>query len=351
MAKFEYVLGIETSCDDTSLAIVRSDGYVVDCLAANQDLLHRPFGGIVPEIASRNHTLQLLPLLEELFARTSFSWSKIDGIAVTSRPGLIGSLLVGVVTAKTLALIHKKPFIGINHLEAHLLAAFLHDGQFAKKSGLDFSFLALAVSGGHTQLYNVNNFRDYQVLGRTVDDAAGEAFDKFAKHLGMGFPGGVLIDRESQNGNRDAFHLPRTVVKENEFDFSFSGLKSAAIRLVDSLGSEKVLAERANLCASFQEAVVDVLLSRLKLATLKFGQKRVVITGGVSANSRLRRAADDWSKAAGVDLFIPPLKYCTDNAAMVAYVGHLYLKNNMKSDHDLAPLAYSLPEDFKEASL
>jgi N6-L-threonylcarbamoyladenine synthase len=346
----EYVLGIETSCDDTSLAIVRRDGFVVECLAANQDLVHRPFGGIVPEIASRNHTLQILPLLEELFAKSKFSWSDIGGIAVTSRPGLIGSLLVGVVTAKTWSLLYNKPFVGVNHLEGHLLAAFLHDAKGANQNKLAYPYLALAVSGGHTQLYHVKGLRDYVVLGRTVDDAAGEAFDKFAKHLGLGFPGGVLVDREAQRGDRQAFDLPRTTVKGHEFDFSFSGLKSAAIRLVDSLSPQVVIERRADLCASFQEAAVDSLLSKLKLASEKLGLKQVVLTGGVSANSRLRTRATEWAESSGVKLHVPPIRYCTDNAAMIAYAGHQHFAAGVTSAHDLMPQASSLESDFREAS-
>ncbi len=350
MSTFEYVLGIETSCDDTSVAIVRQDGFVVSCLAANQDLAHKPFGGVVPEIASRNHTLQILPLLEELFARSKMSWSQVEGIAVTSRPGLIGSLLVGVVTAKTLALIFKKPFIGVNHLEAHLLAAFLHDDKFARYEKLSYPFLALAVSGGHTQLCHVKGLGRYEILGRSVDDAAGEAFDKLAKHIGLGFPGGALIDSEAQKGQRKAFHLPRTVVKENPYAFSFSGLKSAGIRLVDSLPPEDLLKRRADLCASFQEAVVDSLMSRVQLAHENLRLPRVVLTGGVSANSRLREGALDWGRKAGVEVFIPPLRYCTDNAAMVAYAGAQRLQTGERSEHDLAPSAASVDGEFREVA-
>lgn len=350
MSNFEYVLGIETSCDDTSVALVRQDGFVVGCLAANQDLVHRPFGGIVPEIASRNHTLQLLPLIEELLARTNFTWSKIDGIAVTSRPGLIGSLLVGVVTAKTLAIMYEKPLIGVNHLEAHLLAAFLFDEEFVKYKNLKFPYLALAVSGGHTQLYLVKERGDYEILGRTVDDAAGEAFDKFAKYLGLGFPGGQLIDSVGRDGNPSAFQLPRTTVKGAPLDFSFSGLKTAATRLVDALGIEESVKRRADLCASFQEAVVETLMSKLSLALQKTGLSRVVLTGGVSANTRLRNVANEWSVKSGVELFIPPMKYCTDNAAMVAKAGLDRFSVGEFSSQDLMPLANSAPADFHESS-
>jgi N6-L-threonylcarbamoyladenine synthase len=348
--RYEHVLAFETSCDDTSVAVVRADGFVVACLSANQDIAHKPFGGVVPEIASRNHTLQILPLLDELFEKAKLSWPQIDAIAVTSRPGLIGSLLVGVVTAKTLAFAHNKPLIGINHLEAHLLAGFLHDDKFEKQKNLDFEFLALAISGGHTQIYHVKDIANYKVLGRTVDDAAGEAFDKFAKILGLGFPGGVKIDQEAKNGNKAAYALPRTRVKDNDLDFSFSGLKSAAARLVESMSETEKLKRRADLCASFQEAVVDTLLPKLDLAAKKTGLRRVVLTGGVSANSRLREVASDWAIKNKIELFMPPIRYCTDNAAMVAYAGAQRLNRGEVHDQRLAPSASSWPKDFSEAS-
>ncbi|MCB0349591.1 MAG: tRNA (adenosine(37)-N6)-threonylcarbamoyltransferase complex transferase subunit TsaD [Bdellovibrionales bacterium] len=347
---FEYVLAIETSCDDTSVAIVRQDGYVVECLAANQDLVHQPFGGVVPEIASRNHTLQILPLVEKVLEKSEFTIDKIDGLAVTSRPGLIGSLLVGVVTAKTLALIHDRPLIGVNHLEAHLLAPFLYDDEFSKPQDLKFPYLALAISGGHTQLYLVHDFGQYEVLGRTVDDAAGEAFDKFAKRLGLSFPGGVQVDRLAKDGDKNKYALPRTMVHEDSYNFSFSGLKSAATRLVDSLSDSERLSERAHLCASFQEAVVESLMYKLNKAAQELSISRVVLTGGVSANSRLREVSEAWAKKNKITLFVPPIRYCTDNAAMVGFAGVQRLIKGESSDQNLSASASSLPSDFKEAS-
>lgn len=342
------VLAIETSCDDTSVAIVTADGFVEMCLSANQDLVHRPYGGVVPEIASRNHTLQILPLIEELFAKSKMKWSDVDGIAVTSRPGLIGSLLVGVVTAKTLALVQDLPLIGVNHLEAHLLAPFLYDAEMKKTNlhNLGYPYLALAISGGHTQLYLVHDFGKYEVIGRTMDDAAGEAFDKFAKHLGLGFPGGALVDKAAKNGNERAFALPRTMIKDDSYDFSFSGLKSAAIRLIDSLSPADRQVRVADLCASFQAAIVESLLHKLDKAAQNFDMNTIVLTGGVSANSRLRSAAQDWADARGSQLFIPPLRYCTDNAAMVGYVGALRIQRGEMSGQNLAPKAASEPGDF-----
>lgn len=346
---FQTVLAIETSCDDTSVAIVRRDGFVVSCLSANQDLAHQPFGGVVPEIASRNHTLQLLPLIEELLRKTKMDWEHIDALAVTSRPGLIGSLLVGVVTAKTLALAKNKPFLGVNHLEAHLLAPFLHDEQSPAPVEFDYPYLALAISGGHTQLYLVQELGKYQVLGRTVDDAAGEAFDKFAKILGLGFPGGVQVDRLSMTGNPKAYVFPRPMKGEDHFHFSFSGLKAAAIRRVEQMSKDEVQMNLKDLCASFQEAVVDSLMDRLMRAESKYHLRKIVLTGGVSANTRLREVASAWAKKNKLSLVIPPIRYCTDNAAMVGYAGLLRLNRGEKSEHDLSPTASSWPNDFIEA--
>lgn len=346
----KWTLGIETSCDDTSVALVNQEGEVKSCLAANQDLHHRPFGGVVPEIASRNHTLQLLPLIEELRKKTNFSWQDIDGIAVTSRPGLIGSLLVGVITAKTLALAHNLKLIGINHLEAHILAPFLYDNEYAKPLGLKFPYLALAISGGHTQLYWVKGVGQYQVLGRTVDDAAGEAIDKFAKYLGLGFPGGVAIDKASKFGNPKAFKFPRTMSGDEGLDYSFSGLKSAAIRVAEKMSEQERSDRLSDLAASYQEAVVDSLMIKLDKAADIFNAEQVVLTGGVSANTRLREVAEQWAGAKGRKLFVPPIRYCTDNAAMVAYAGSKRLAMGEEDGQDLSPLAASAAKDFQESS-
>jgi N6-L-threonylcarbamoyladenine synthase len=300
----------------------------------------------VPEIASRNHTLQLLPLIDELFKQTGWSFAQLQGIAVTSRPGLIGSLLVGVVTAKTLSLVHKIPLIGVNHLEAHLLAPFLRDEKYAPPENFTYPYLALAISGGHTQIYEVLNFGEYKILGRTVDDAAGEAFDKFAKHLGLGFPGGVAVDQNARQGQRDKYHFPRTMSHDDSYDYSFSGLKSAASRLLNTLTDEQKLTERSHLCASFQEAVVDSLMIKLKKAVLEKGYNKVVLTGGVSANSRLREVATAWAQNSAIELVIPPLRFCTDNAAMVGLVGVLKLNRGEKSTQELSPQASSQAGDF-----
>lgn len=337
----ERVLAIETSCDDTSVAVVRSDGWVESVVSADQDLQHQPFGGVVPEIASRNHTLQVLPSLELALERAGVTFKDIGGIVVTSRPGLIGSLMVGVVTAKTLAAALKLPFLGVNHLEAHLLAPFLKDAEYAPPSDFAPPYLALAISGGHTQIYDVHAFGDYEVLGRTIDDAAGEAFDKFAKMVGLGFPGGAKVDKLAKQGDRKAFSFPRPFLDDARLDFSFSGLKTAALRILQKMTPEEIEAHKADLCASYQEAIVDCLVGKLDQALSVHDVTRVVLTGGVSANSRLREATEAWAAKRGLQLVVPPLRYCTDNAAMVGFAGILRLNRGERSDQSLAPLPQS----------
>lgn len=347
------ILAIETSCDDTSVAIIGQDGWVHGMVSANQDLAHAVFGGVVPEIASRNHTLTLLPLVEECFKKCNKKWDDIEGIAVTSRPGLLGSLMVGVVTAKTLALAHNLPLIGINHLEGHLLAPFLEDEVYKPSITLktlvkdETPYLALAISGGHTQLYDVSGPHRYKVLGRTIDDAAGEAFDKLAKMLGLPFPGGVAVDRISQGGQRNLYSFPRPMIHEDHFNFSFSGLKTSALRLIEKMPKDELEKNKSNICASYQEAIVDVLLSKLDKAQKELQYETIVLTGGVSANTRLREKAQEWALKRDLTLLIPPLKYCTDNAAMIGLAGLLRLNNGERSLQTLAPLASSLPNDFE----
>jgi N6-L-threonylcarbamoyladenine synthase len=352
---FQKVLAIETSCDDTSVAVVGHDGYVFEVISANQNAAHEIFGGVVPEIACRNHTHNLLPLVDECLRRAGFELDGVDGIAVTSRPGLIGALMVGLVTAKTLALALDKPFIGVNHLEGHLLAPFLRDKDYAPPADFGYPYVGLAISGGHTSLYRVEGLGEYRVMGQTIDDAAGEAFDKFGKMVGLGFPGGVRVDRFSTEGRRDRFQFPRAMLKDERFNFSFSGLKAAAQRTLEGLsGQEQEELDQnlheaavpsavsqsgvlADLCASFQEAVVDVLMERLSRAVKSEGLRRAVLTGGVSANSRLRERASAWAAEEGVQLVVPPLRYCTDNAAMIGYAGVLRLNRGEVSPQSMGP--------------
>ncbi len=333
----KYVLSIETSCDDTSVAVVDSQRRVRCCLVASQDLVHKPFGGVVPEIASRNHTAHILPLIEEAFKKSQVTWDDILGIAVTNRPGLIGSLIVGLVTAKSLALANGIPFIGVHHIEGHLMAPFLIDDQYHGGDFYNDNFVALVVSGGHTQLYSVKGFGQYQVLGQTIDDAAGEAFDKFAKMLGLPYPGGVEVDRLAQKGDPKSFSFPKPLIKEANFNFSFSGLKSAAQRCLAKMSDTEIEAQKANLCASYQATIVEVLGKKLERAILQTKAKKFVVSGGVSANSDLRKCAEEMAVKHSLELALPPLRYCTDNAAMIGLAGMLRLARGESSPQDLAP--------------
>jgi N6-L-threonylcarbamoyladenine synthase len=340
------VLAFETSCDDTSVAIVDHSGRVLSLVSATRDLDHEPYGGIVPEIASRNHSISLLPLTDEAFKQAQLNWNEISGLAVTNRPGLIGALIVGLVTAKSLAMSKNLPFVGVNHLEGHLLAPFLHDEHYSPHFSFSDPYLALAISGGHTSLYHVKGLGQYQILGATKDDAAGEAYDKFAKMIGLGFPGGARVDQAAAQGDPKRFNFPRSMIHDETLDMSFSGLKSAAHRLVAELGEAKVQESLADLCASFQQAVIDVLLSKLEKAAQKTKLKRIVITGGVSANSGLRAQAEKLAQQKKWSLAIPPVRFCTDNAAMIGFAGALHLQAGLRHDWSLGPSPQSWPEDF-----
>jgi len=343
----ERVLSIETSCDDTSVAIVDRSGWVHSVVSASQDWEHELYGGIVPEIAARNHSAALIPLIEEAFKKAGMNWSDIHGIAVTNRPGLIGALIVGLVTAKSLSQSKKIPFLGVNHLEGHLLAPFLKDAQYSPPEDFDYPYVGLAISGGHTSIYHITGLGEYKVLGATKDDAAGECFDKFAKMAGLGFPGGVRVDQQAKNGDPTAFEFPRSMIHDESFDMSFSGLKSAGQRMIEQLGPEMVQERLPDLCASFQEAIVDVLLIKLARAAKIYRAKRVILTGGVSANSRLRARAEEWAQKKGLRLVIPPLRYCTDNAAMIGYVGALRMARGEASGLELGPSPQTLATDFR----
>ncbi len=342
----QRILSIETSCDDTSVAIVNHDGFVEACCSAHQDLVHAPFGGVVPEVASRSHTENLLPLVETTLAKAGYTWADIQGIAVTSRPGLMGSLMVGVVTAKTLALAKNLPWIGVNHIEGHLLAPFLKDKEFAPPKDFNFPYLALAISGGHTHMFLVEKLGSYRLLSQTLDDAAGEAFDKFAKLMGLGYPGGVLVDRMSAQGDPKKFQFPRAMIHEETLDFSFSGLKTSAQRMLESMTKEERKTSAADLCASFQEAIVDVLLNKLERGALNTGMTSIALTGGVSANSRLRVRVEELAQRRRWIVALPPLRYCTDNAAMIGLAGIRRLEAGESSGLEAGPSPSSLPSDF-----
>jgi tRNA N6-adenosine threonylcarbamoyltransferase len=305
------VLAIETSCDDTAAAVL-DDGVVLSSVVASQDLVHGRYGGIVPELASRSHMRAITPTIEHALAAAAVTLDDIGAVAATCGPGLVGSLLVGLCAAKAIAFARRLPFVGINHLEGHLLSVQL-------ERPVPFPYLALLVSGGHTSLVLAAAFGSYRVLGATRDDAAGEAFDKVAKILGLGYPGGRIIDELATRGDRSAIRFPRARLKASpgsrSFDFSFSGIKTAVWLHVRERGADR--AAHPDIAAGFQEAVVDMLLDTALRAVRSEGAERMVIAGGVSANSRLREEGARRARQEGIDLVIPALRYCTDNAAMI----------------------------------
>jgi N6-L-threonylcarbamoyladenine synthase len=316
------ILGIETSCDETSAGVVADAYDVRSNVVATQFDLHAKFGGVVPEIASRAHIENLDGVVREAMERAGASRDSIDAIAVTYTPGLVGCLLIGVTAAKTLAWAWSKPLIGINHVEAHACSAAVALGR------APWPAVALVVSGGHTSLYHVQDFVRIERLGGTTDDAAGEAFDKVASILALGYPGGPIIDRVAAEGNPNAVDFPRTMLAPDSLDFSFSGLKTAVLYHVHGPGKTRGGLERltprstADIAASFQAAVVDVLVAKTMLAVERTGTQTVVLGGGVAANRRLRSELARACERTGVTLHLTPMQYCTDNGAMIAALGH-----------------------------
>jgi N6-L-threonylcarbamoyladenine synthase len=321
------VLGIETSCDETGVAIVLGDGTVLSDVVQSQVALHAPFGGVVPELASRDHLRNIQPVFERALLEAGVTLADIDGIAVTCRPGLSGALLVGLQFARGLSWATDKPLVGVDHLVGHLMAAHLRfpDGPVAQAPTPPF--VALLVSGGHTALYRVDGFslEEMRELGATRDDAAGEAFDKVAKLLGLGYPGGPIVDRLAHQGDPDAIPLSRPMPQSNLLEFSFSGLKTQVMRWVNENGLPGNDQTLRNLCASFQRRVVDVLVKKTLVAARREGVESVVVGGGVAANLQLRDALSAATVARGIKLFVPSLRACTDNAAMIAFAGAIRL--------------------------
>jgi len=313
------ILGIDTSCDDTSAAVV-VDGHKVLSNAVNSQIkLHHPYGGVVPELASREHIRNIVPVVNEALSTAKLKARDLDGIAVTVGPGLIGSLLVGLYYAQGLAYVNQIPLVGVNHLEGHILSIFLEDKT------PPFPFVALTVSGGHTSLYHVKRFGEYTMMGQTLDDAAGEAFDKVAKILGLGYPGGVVIEKLGQSGEKDKIDFPRAYMSPDSLDFSFSGIKTSVALYVkkwQEIEENKSRVKIADIAASFQEAVVEVLVHKVMKAREKAGVSSLVVAGGVACNQALRKRLIETASETDVDVYYPRPEYCTDNGAMIAVAGY-----------------------------
>ena len=326
------ILAIETSCDETAVAIVKNR-QVLSSIVSSQIDLHSTYGGVVPELASRQHLESINFCLTEAIAKANLDWHDIDAIASTCAPGLVGALLVGSTTAKTLSLVHNKPFLGVHHLEGHIYASYLSEPD------LQPPFLTLLVSGGHTSIIHVKDCGEYEMLGTTRDDAAGEAFDKVARLLKLGYPGGPIIDKLAKEGNPKAFNLPEGRISLREggyhpYDMSFSGLKTAVLRLTQQLESQGEIPV-ADVAASFQNTVAKVLTKRTLKCALDYGLNIITVGGGVAANSELRSQLTAAAKAQNLQVYFPPLKFCTDNAAMIGCAASEHYDRGHVSDLSL----------------
>lgn len=324
-----YILAIESSCDDTAAAVLKNSTVLSNVIAGQK--VHEAFGGVVPELASRAHQQNIVPVVHQALNNAGITLENLNAIAFTKGPGLLGSLLVGMSFAKSLSLALNIPLIEVNHMQAHVLAHFIDDDTKAKP---DFPFLALTVSGGHTQIVRVNDFFDMTVIGETTDDAVGEAFDKTAKLLGLPYPGGPVIDRLAQSGNPHAYTF--TKPKMDGYNYSFSGIKTGIMNFLNNqkaVNPKFVEDNLADICASVQHTLIDILLEKLKLAIQEIGIKNVAIGGGVSANSELRKRIGALEKSLGCKTFIPKFEYTTDNAAMIGIVGYRkYLNGNFTDE-------------------
>lgn len=329
MSKDVYILGIESSCDETAAAVVKNGRDVLSNVISSQIDLHTLYGGVVPEIASRKHIEKINQVIEKALSDAGVELHDLDAIAVTYGPGLVGALLVGVAEAKAISFASKIPLVGVHHIEGHISANYIEHRD------LEPPFLSLVVSGGHSHLVKVVDYGKYEILGKTRDDAAGEAFDKVARAIGLGYPGGPKIDKVSKEGNENAIKFPRAKVNESVYDFSFSGLKSAVLNYLNSCemkGEEIVVADVA---ASFQKAVTDVLVEHTIDAAKKYGFKEVAMAGGVASNSALRNAMKAACDRNSIKLYYPSPIFCTDNAAMIGVAGYYEYINGVRSDYTL----------------
>ena len=333
----EIILGIESSCDDTSAAVIR-DGYLLSNVLASQDV-HKSYGGVIPELASRAHQINIVPVVSEAITRAGVSLDEIDAIAFTRGPGLLGSLLVGTSFAKGLSMAIDKPLVEVNHLQGHILANFIKQ-EGSENRQPEFPYLCLLVSGGNSQIVRVNSPLEYEILGQTIDDAVGEAFDKCAKMMGLGYPGGPVVDRLAKEGDPLKYkfskpHLPG-------YDYSFSGIKTSLLYFVrDQLAVDPDFMEnnKADICASFQKTLIDILMDKLIKAAKDTGIKQITIGGGVSANSGLRTRILEEGMKRGWTTFLPEFKFTTDNAAMIAIAGWFHYRNGERTSLDVAPVS------------
>ena len=331
-----YILGIESSCDETAAAVVKNGREILSNTINTQISLHKKFGGVVPEVASRRHIETIDDVIDEALKDAGVTFDDINAIAVTYGPGLIGALLVGVSTAKALAYALKKPLVPVHHIKGHISA------NFAAHPDIEPPFVCLVASGGHSHIVEVKDYTEFEIMGRTRDDAAGEAFDKIARVLGLGYPGGPLIDKLAKEGNPEAVKFPRVKLEGNSLDFSFSGVKTAVINYLHKLEQNGEEYNKADIAASFQDAVTDVLCEHTIEAALRKGRKLIALAGGVASNSALREKMTREAKKHGIDVIYPPPVLCTDNAAMIACAGYYgYLKNDF-ADMTLNAVA-SLP--------
>jgi len=322
------ILGVESSCDETAAAVL-IDGKLASNVINSQIEIHRLYGGVVPELASRHHLQNIYPVVQAALDQAGLTLDELDGMAVTQGPGLVGALLIGLSFVKAISLVKKIPYVGVDHLVGHLLSVFLGERK------PEFPFIALIASGGHSSIFLVNSTFDYQLLGRSRDDAAGEAFDKVAKLLGLPYPGGPIISRLAVDGNRQAIAFPRAWLAPDSLDFSFSGVKTSVANHVNACRKANLELAVPDICASFQEAVAEVLVHKTMQAAAAKGIKNLVVAGGVAANPRLRELFAEHCPAKGLTLFLVPLEFCTDNAAMIALAGAYQFENNKTLSYDM----------------
>ena len=323
------VLGIESSCDETAASVIRNGREVLSNVISSQIALHTQYGGVVPELASRKHIENINWVIEDALTQAGVSLDDLDAIGVTYGPGLVGALLVGVAEAKAIAFAKKKPLIGVNHIEGHVCANFIEHPD------LEPPFLCLIVSGGHTHLARMKDYGEFELLGRTRDDAAGEAFDKVARAIGLGYPGGPKIEKAARAGNPHAMEFPRGKVDGSPFDFSFSGMKSAVLNYLNHAAMTGEMVNQADVAASFQKAVIDVLVGRAVLAAKELGEDKLVMAGGVASNGALRKAMEEACRKEGIAFYHPSPVYCTDNAAMIGVSAHYHYMKGERAEWDL----------------